>query len=363
MASATGNVQNEVQLDPKLAPRPPSREKMPVIDPPREKSPDNRSAVRGKKRRHKSSKRPKHSKASKRKRSKFSRTFSSSGDESVSSSCSSSSSDSEPSEASSKGASLSYQTDGNDGTAISISKPIVDFAAEAAFQGLSKSVRKNMLKDSPVPFHNDLRPKKVDSFVKKYLKRKGINFNPAMDRRQLNLAGRMLDSIGPLSQLWETARTAEAEGTGLDPALVVEFVRRAMSLIGNASYCALVDRRKGLLAKVSPDCLDLIEDPELFTPGSSDLFGKKFKKAVLKELKLAKEMDSLVSGSGGRNHGNVNRYKPFRQQPGKGPGFNTRPWGVQRHWNGSRMQSQFRGGVSQRRGRKPSFFPNQGNQN
>ena len=42
-----------------------------------------------------------------------------------------------------------------------------------------------------------------------------------------NVIYRMLDSIGPLSQLWETARTAEAEGTGLDPALVVEFVRRA----------------------------------------------------------------------------------------------------------------------------------------
>jgi hypothetical protein len=68
-----------------------------------------------------------------------------------------------------------------------------------------------------------------------------------------------------------------------------------MSLIGNASHCALVDRRKGLLAKVSPDC------KELFVPGSSELFGKKFKKAILKDLKLSKEMDSLMSGGW---HGN-----------------------------------------------------------
>jgi hypothetical protein len=28
-----------------------------------------------------------------------------------------------------------------------------------------------------------LRPKKVDTFVKKFLKRRGANFNTAMDRR------------------------------------------------------------------------------------------------------------------------------------------------------------------------------------
>ena len=39
-----------------------------------------------------------------------------------------------------------------------------------------------------MPFHADLRPKKVDRFIKKYFKRKGISFNPTMDRRQLNLA-------------------------------------------------------------------------------------------------------------------------------------------------------------------------------
>ena len=98
-----------------------------------------------------------------------------------------------------------------------------------------------------------------------------VNFNTAMDRRHLNMAGRVLDPLGPLSHLWQSAISAEAEGT---------------AMIGNASHCALVDRRKGLLAKVSPDCLDLVDDPELFTPGDSDLFGKRFKKAIFKDLKL-----------------------------------------------------------------------------
>ena len=43
---------------------------------------------------------------------------------------------------------------------------IVDFAAESAFQGLSKSARKNMLRESPVPLHADLRPKKLTRLSK-----------------------------------------------------------------------------------------------------------------------------------------------------------------------------------------------------
>ena len=136
-----------------------------------------------------------------------------------------------------------------------------------------------MLKDSPVPFHADLCPKKVDSFVKKYLKRSGTVFNPVCrDRRLMNIAGRILDPLGPLAQLWQDALAAKAGKTGLEPASVIELVRRAIALTGNASYCALVDRRKGLLAKVSSDSLDLIDDPELFVPDSSDLFGKNSRK-------------------------------------------------------------------------------------
>ena len=180
-----------------------------------------------------------------------------------------------------------------------------------------------MLKDSPVPFHADLRPKKVDSFVKKYLKRSGTAFNPVMDRRLMNIAGRILDPLGPVAHMWQDALAAKAGKTGLEPASVIELVRRAIALTGNASYCALVDRRKGLLAKVSSDSLDLIDDPELFVPDSSDLFGKKFKKAFLKELKLSKELDSLVRGKYHGN-GNATKQKPFRRQPGRGPGSSTK---------------------------------------
>ena len=108
-----------------------------------------------------------------------------------------------------------------------VSELIVQFAAAAGFQGLSKPARKSMFGETPMPSHPDLRPKKVDSFIKKFLKCKGENFNTAKDRCQVNLAGGMLDPLAPLSHLWQSAISAEAEGTGADPRLFNERFRRA----------------------------------------------------------------------------------------------------------------------------------------
>ncbi len=62
------------------------------------------------------------------------------------------------------------------------------------------------------------------------MKRRGANFNTAMDRRQLNMAGRMLVPIGPLSQLWQTAISAEEKDTGIDPAFAIEAIDPAFAL-------------------------------------------------------------------------------------------------------------------------------------
>ena len=105
----------------------------------------------------------------KNKRTKFSRRYSSSSSASESSESSSSSSDSDSSDGgSSKNTSTQHLVNESafEESKSPLDPSIVNFAAESAFQGLKKSTRKNILKDSSVPFHADLRPKKVDSFVK-----------------------------------------------------------------------------------------------------------------------------------------------------------------------------------------------------
>ena len=193
--------------EPQSVSRPVSCEKEPVSEP-RKKSPEACSAAGKKSRKRRLSPKPKTSR-SKRKRSKRSKFVYSSPSSSDSRATASSD---EESSSSSSGSDFerdfereqqhgqSFRTDEN---GVSISQQVLDFAVSAAFQGLSKSERKNPAKEAPVPHHADLRPKKVDRFIKKYFKRKGIPFNPSMDRWQLNLAAQILDPIGSLTQLWE----------------------------------------------------------------------------------------------------------------------------------------------------------------
>ena len=173
--------------EPQSVSRPVSCGKEPVSEP-RKKSPEVRSAAGKKSRKRRLSPKPKSSK-SKRKRSKRSKFVYSSSPSSDTSETSSSDDESNSSSTSSdferEKSSQSFRTEEN---GVSISPQVLDFAVSAAFQGLSKSERKNLAKEAPVPHHADLRPKKVDRFMKKYFKRKGISFNPSMDRRQLNLA-------------------------------------------------------------------------------------------------------------------------------------------------------------------------------
>ena len=267
---------------------------------------------------------PKSAKSKKRmKRSKFHRYSSPSvNDSSTSTSSSSSSSESE----SSASEALTNSNLSDTASQNKLPTEVVNFTTEVVFSGLSKSTRKNVLQETPVPFHADLQPKQVDSFIKKYLKRKGTNFNPLMNRRQLNLAGRVLDPLGPLCNLWALAITADDEQCEIPPAVVIDMVKRAISLVGNASFCATSDRRKGLLAKLTPECLDLLDDKALFTRGHADLFGKKFKKNLLKDLKLSKEIDNLMPRKRASFTQMTRRFQPnqpFRSQPGKGPGFRS----------------------------------------
>ena len=170
MASEPETTERGKTLAPNLAPRHGSRGNTPVnSEAPRKNIPEDCSAgQRGKKRKHaKLSKKGKKARVASKHRSK-SRTYSSS------SSSSSSSSDSETSAEEMVETPLSsrHSVTGSEVPDINMTNEIPDsivaFAADAAFQGLSKSVRKAMTHETPVPFHPDLWAKKVDSFLRRF---------------------------------------------------------------------------------------------------------------------------------------------------------------------------------------------------
>ena len=177
MASDGVEVARTPEEEPQPISRPVSCGKEPVSEP-RKKSPEVRSAAGKKSRKRRLSPKPTTSK-SKRKRSKRSKFVYSSSSSLDSSETSSSDVESNSSSSSSdferEKSGQSFRTDEN---GVTVSQQVLDFAVSAVFQGLSKSERKNLAKEAPVPHHADLRPKRVDRFIKKYFKRKGISFNP-----------------------------------------------------------------------------------------------------------------------------------------------------------------------------------------
>ena len=98
--------------------------------------------------------------------------------------------------------------------------------------------------------------------------------------------------------MWETAIAAGNRNTGLDPSVVIEFVRQAISLVGNASFCGLSDRRKGLLAKISAESLDLLDNTSLFGKNSAELKFKHF--SPLQSFQNGGYSPTMRSSSAGR---------------------------------------------------------------
>ena len=82
-----------------------------------------------------------------------------------------------------------------------------------------------------------------------------------MDRRQLNLAAHIIDPVSLLCHLWALANQAMQNGCELPVDTVINYIKRTISLVGNVSFCANNDRRKALLVKMAPDCLDILDRP------------------------------------------------------------------------------------------------------
>ena len=77
----------------------------------------------------------------------------------------------------------------------------------------------------------------------------------------------------------------EEPEVSLDESIVTFTAEAAFKgLSKSAGKSLLIDSRKGLLAKVSSDSLDIIEDPSLFCPGSTDLFGKNLRNRFSRSL-------------------------------------------------------------------------------
>ncbi|VDI25874.1 Hypothetical predicted protein [Mytilus galloprovincialis] len=142
------------------------------------------------------------------------------------------------------------------------------------------------------------------------------------------------DATGPLAILWTEAEKAKKRDRGLNPVDVIDIVQRALVLIGNAHYVYLTDRRRSMLGRVLPECLDLLTDKDgkkALLKSSNELFGRKFRKLLTEESKDNRELFSLLQTvrrsknkasrfgngnfSGGHGNGGRGNNQYFRLEP------------------------------------------------
>ena len=179
-----------------------------------------------------------------------------------------------------------------------IPRKISKYISKYANQGISKDTRLSVTKNCKVPNHKGLKPKETDRFMKKLFRRKF--FNPLSDKKEraiINTQSRILDATGPLAILWNEAEKLKKKRRGVDPRDVIDIVQRSLVLIGNAHYVYLTDRRRSILGKILPDCLDLLSDSrgkKALLKSKSDLFGNRFRKLLTEESKDNRELNQLL---------------------------------------------------------------------
>jgi hypothetical protein len=113
----------------------------------------------------------------------------------------------------------------------------------------------------------------------------------------INTQNRILDATGPLAILWQEAEKSKKAIKGIDPNNVIGIVQRAVVFIGNVHYVYMTDRRRTLLNKLVPECVDLIEDiagKKALRKSKDKLFRNKFRKLLARDSKDNRELFGLL---------------------------------------------------------------------
>ncbi|CAG2213564.1 uncharacterized protein LOC143063943 [Mytilus galloprovincialis] len=212
---------------------------------------------------------------------------------------------------------------------------ISKYIEKYANQGITKNVRLEVTKNCNIPISKKLASKETDRYIKKLFRKKfNQTLNAKKERSIINSENRILDATGPLAILWTEAEKAKKRDRGLNPVDVIDIVQRALVLIGNAHYVYLTDRRRSMLGRVLPECLDLLTDKDgkkALLKSSNELFGRKFRKLLTEESKDNRELFSLLQTvrrsknkasrfgngnfSGGHGNGGRGNNQYFRLEP------------------------------------------------
>ncbi|XP_053315604.1 uncharacterized protein LOC128483427 [Spea bombifrons] len=211
---------------------------------------------------------------------------------------------------------------------------------------LSKEVRNKLRAECPRPCIPDkvaltpeLDPNVVALLSASRYPRKGLEqgLKSAQDK--------ILDLVGPITQILSLADKAYLQASPLDPKLVREWALRTVCLLGNANVAVATERRKAVLLRMDPRLAEL-GSKDLGAAANGMLFGDAFVKELNRHVSLLSSWNKAklsmrkvfqpaprFSSRAGRPRGRVaSRYSfqgsryPQQPQPSYRGAFQQRPF-------------------------------------
>ncbi|XP_044137826.1 uncharacterized protein LOC122928733 [Bufo gargarizans] len=203
---------------------------------------------------------------------------------------------------------------------------------------LSKETRNKLKAECPRP----LIPNKMIQFLSK----SGFNPRKGLDSALRACQDKLLDSLGPMTKIFELAETARIEGTAIDPEELSGWAQGAICLLGNVNSSLSIERRKALLMKIEPK-LSNMALTEAGKEAQGLLFGDSFIKDLGKFVGAFTALDKAQSSMRKVFHGRVsNRAGSFRGRLSGRVHFQTRgsargPYNHRPSFQDQRQQSTF----------------------
>ncbi|CAH2284322.1 Hypothetical predicted protein [Pelobates cultripes] len=156
---------------------------------------------------------------------------------------------------------------------------ITRYVARRMRTPLSKEGRNKLRAECPRPSlpGSACKTPEVDPQIAQFLNKSGWKPKKGLDFSLKGCQDKILDTLGPLSKLYELLDAAKAGNSALDVDVAIGWVQRAICLLGNANTAMSAERRKAILLKTDPKLATMtVAEPS----SSSDrmLFGDTFVK-------------------------------------------------------------------------------------
>ncbi|KAM4690570.1 uncharacterized protein WCC33_017974 [Rhinophrynus dorsalis] len=202
-------------------------------------------------------------------------------------------------------------------------------------KSITKSTRSKLRAECPRPVvaNQVCDTPEVDSKMVQFLSKSGKDPRKGLDQALKSCQDKLLDSLGPLTKIFELAEEALASKSSVDIHVLCGWVQRAICMVGNANCALASERRRALLLRIDPKLADLATTE----PGPSAkglLFGESFIKDLGKfvssftaldkaQTSMRKVFRSGVFDKAGRGRGRSPGRVRRRQQQFQGPTYPT----------------------------------------